>query len=258
MTTSEAINTLAQFCGPRDVPRLTPGALRARIGLSQADVLVLFGGSILCGADVLAEAIRARVAGKYVIVGGQGHTTDTLRAKARPLLTGLDPARLSEAEIFDACLRRRFGLRADHLECRSTNCGNNITNLLALLDEARIPCRSIILIQDATMQRRMDAGLRKYRPDAAIVNYAAYQADVIEAGGALRYSEEPEGMWDMERYISLLLGEIPRLKPTGYGPDGAGFIARVEIPGEVEAAFDVLAGRYPALIRDADPKWRSA
>lgn len=59
----------------------------------------------------------------------------------------------------------RYGLEPDYLECKSTNCGNNITYLLDLLEEKEIPCKSIILSQDATMQRRMEAGLKKYMND---------------------------------------------------------------------------------------------
>ena len=42
-------------------------------------------------------------------------------------------------------------------------------------------------------------------------------------------------MWDMERYVSLLMGETPRLTDdaAGYGPHGAGYIAHVDIPEEV-------------------------
>lgn len=46
-------------------------------------------------------------------------------------------------------------------------------------------------------------------------------------------------MWDKDRYIELLMGEIPRLKDDseGYGPHGRNFIAHVDIPVEVENAF---------------------
>lgn len=76
----EAINRLADFCGPRDVPELTQPAMMRVLGVPQADVMALFGGSIIAGGDVLAEAIRAGIAAKYVIVGGAGHTTPALRA----------------------------------------------------------------------------------------------------------------------------------------------------------------------------------
>ncbi|STD42197.1 Uncharacterised protein [Edwardsiella tarda] len=43
--------------------------------------------------------------------------------------------------------------------------------------------------------------------------------------------------------MSLLLGEIPRLRDDaqGYGPRGRDFIAHVDLPDEVEAAFQRLA-----------------
>ena len=52
------INTLAEFCGMRSVSSLTRRSLRERYGWEQADVMILFGGSILCGADVFAGAIQ--------------------------------------------------------------------------------------------------------------------------------------------------------------------------------------------------------
>ena len=76
---ARCVNALGAFCGPRDVPALTRDRLRSAIGQEQADVMALFGGSILAGAEVLAGAMRAGAAKKYVIVGGAGHTTQTLR-----------------------------------------------------------------------------------------------------------------------------------------------------------------------------------
>ena len=250
------INRLADFCGPRDVPTLSRPALMARCGIERADVMALFGGAPLCGGDVLAGAMRAGIAKHYVIVGGAGHTTDTLRARMRRELPELvDVADMPEAALFDAWLRRKHGLSADDLETRSTNCGNNITNLLALLEERGIPCASFILCQDAAMQRRMDAGLRKHRQEALIINYAAYRAEVTADAGGLRFTSEIPGMWPMERYVSLLLGEIPRLTDNaqGYGPMGRGFIAHVDVPEAVTAAYRALQRYYE--VRGADDRF---
>lgn len=99
---------------------------------------------------------------------------------------------------------------ADALETQSTNCGNNITYLLELLEREKIPCRSIILCQDATMQRRMEMWLRKYRPQGMeIINYAAYQAEVVAQGSQLTYREAIPGMWTVDRYVNLLMGGNP-------------------------------------------------
>ena len=246
MNEVEAINRLGEFCGVRDVPVLTPGALRSRIGRERVDVMALFGGSILAGGEVLARAMEADIARKYVIVGGEGHTTPDLRRRMREVCPGLETEGLSEAELFDAWLRRRLGRGADALETASTNCGNNITLMLKLLEREGIPLGSILLCQDATMQRRMDAGLRRHRPDCTVVNYAAYRASVRQTPEGLDYAERIRGMWDVPRYVSLLLGEIPRLRDDaeGYGPRGRGFIAHVDVPGEVLEAWESLKTRY--------------
>ena len=185
--TAEWINRLGRFCGKRDVPELTPDQLYRKYQIRQADVLVLFGGSILCGGDVLADAMKQNVAQKYVIVGGAGHTTETLRRKMHAEFPEIMTEGLSEAEIFEAYLEYRYGLHANLLECRSTNCGNNITYLLELLAENGISFHSIILIQDAAMQRRMEAGLKKQNADARIINFAAYQAEVTVRNGEPEY-----------------------------------------------------------------------
>jgi hypothetical protein len=69
----------------------------------------------------------------------------------------------------------------------------------------------------------------------------------------LAYEKSILGMWDMERYISLLLGEIPRLTDdeNGYGPNGKDFLVHVEIPKEVQTAFDELKRKFPGLVRKA-------
>ena len=85
-------------------------------------------------------------------------TTDTLRDLVHREYPAIETAGLPEAEIFQSYLREIHGCQADYLETRSTNCGNNITNLLALLREKQIRYRSIILCQDATMQARMERG----------------------------------------------------------------------------------------------------
>jgi hypothetical protein len=162
-------------------------------------------------------------------------------------------------------MTRDFGGRekcgnADALETQSTNCGNNITYLLELLEREKIPCRSIILCQDATMQRRMEMGLRKYRPQGMeIINYAAYQAEVVAQGSQLTYREAIPGMWTVDRYVNLLMGEIPRLtdNDAGYGPNGKNYIAHDDISPEVQAAFERLQAVYGTQTRAANPLYAS-
>lgn len=253
--TADAINTLAAFCGPRDVPELTQAALQVKYGFAQADVMVLFGGSIPAGGDTLAQAMQAGVAKHYVIVGGAGHTTETLRQKMHALCPAVETKNEPEAVIFERYLAHQYGLHADLLETKSTNCGNNITLLLDLLAEHGIAWHSMILCQDATMQRRMGAVLRKYAPDAEIIHYAAYRAQVAPQNGELAFAQDICGMWTVDRYVNLLMGEIPRLTDdaNGYGPQGKNFIAHVDIPDEVRRAFDYLTTVYGKQTRQANP-----
>lgn len=265
-----SINTLGDFCAKRDFPDLTRQALQAKTGQNQVDVFALFGGSILAGLDVLAQAITSQIAKTTIIVGGAGHTTDTLRhqvadAFADPALSFENLKEKSEAEIFQRCLAKRYGLQADLLECRSTNCGNNITFLLDLIQEKNIPCQSILLCQDGTMQHRMEATLRKFAPDLDIYNYAAYQVKVrpCQDGqhptpSGLEYESTPEGMWSIEHYVELLLGDVSRLHdgPQGYGPKGTGYIAHVEIPAEVEQAFEIVKNANLSTVRQAQSQFK--
>ena len=226
---AKSINILSRFLGRRDIPELTQSALQSKFGFSQADAMVLFGGSILVGGDVLADAMKNNIAKTYLIVGGVGHTTPSLRENAKSALPCLDTSSLTEAEIFQAYLKEKYSLSADYLETASTHCGNNITNLL-------------ILTQDATMQLRMHATLRKYRPDIQAINFASYEARVIEKNNALSYAEDIPGMWPITHYVKLLLGEIQRLTDDehGYGPKGKDFLAHTPIPKDVQQAYQTL------------------
>ena len=257
---ADCINILGKFCGKRDIDELKSECLQKNYGIFQADVMVLFGGSILCGGDVLAKAMKDNIAKKYVIVGGAGHTTETLRIRMHEEFPAIETKGKPEAEVFAGYLKYKYDMEVDFLECNSTNCGNNITYLLNLLKENNIEFENIVLSQDATMQNRMDAGLRKYvKDDVTIINYAVYAAKVIVKDEVLTYAENIWGMWDMERYISLLLGEIPRLTDdeNGYGPNGKDFIAHVEIPLVVKEAFESLCENYSNLVREANPLYAS-
>jgi uncharacterized SAM-binding protein YcdF (DUF218 family) len=253
---AECINILGKFCGKRDVPVLTTKELKVKYGLEQVDVMVLFGGSILTGGDVLAEAMQNGIAKKYVIVGGEGHTTEALRRKMHSEFPELQTDGLPEAKVFAAYLKYKYNMEPDLLECKSTNCGSNITYLLDLLKSNNVAIKSIILSQDATMQLRMEAGLRKYTSqDNIIINYAVYDVDVVVRDNELEFKQHIWGMWNMERYITLLMGEIPRLSDDaeGYGPKGKDYIAHVEIPIEVRNAFAELKKVYGSFIREANP-----
>ena len=61
---ANCINVLGNFCGKRDIDELTAFELMKKYGVEKADVMVLFGGSILAGGDILANAMKNDVAKK--------------------------------------------------------------------------------------------------------------------------------------------------------------------------------------------------
>ena len=261
---ANCINVLGNFCGKRDIDELTAFELMKKYGVEKADVMVLFGGSILAGGDILANAMKNDAAKKYVIVGGRGHTTASLEEQFYKLYPDSDKnsilSEISEAEIFRNYLKHKYSLQPDFLEIHSTNCGNNITNLLKLLKEKNITFKNIIISQDATMQLRMEATLKKYLSEnIKIINFATYSAKVCVKDEKLCFENDIFGMWDIDRYITLLMGEIARLTDdeNGYGPKGTGYTAHIDIPEDVKNAFFVLKQIYGNKVRKANPLYAS-
>lgn len=254
-TMANAINTLSDYLGVRDVAQLMPANLKAKYGFKQADLCILYGGSILAGGDVLACAIKNHVAKHYIISGGNGHTTPLLRNKMKEVLSRTGLQGLSEAEMFQQYLEKKYHLQADFLETKSTNCGNNVTNVLSLAKEEQLATRSIIVMQDATMQKRMYAVFLKESPDSQIINYATYQNHVAVKANRLVFTRQPVGMWTVDHFVQLLMGEVPRLTDdkNGYGPNGKDYLAHVEIPKDVTVVFEYLKKLRPKSVRGANP-----
>lgn len=142
------------------------------------------------------------------------------------------------------------------LETESTNCGENAQFALQAIVKHGLTIERIILVQDATMQRRSAASFARVWQDAGrdlrIANYPTFTPVVSVHDGKLSFaSDEGNAGWPIERFISLLLGEIPRLRDDerGYGPRGRGFIVHVAVPDEVLGAQERLATAFPDLMR---------
>lgn len=54
--------------------------------------------------------------------------------------------------------------------------------------------------------------------------------------------ETEDELWEKQRFLDLIIGEIPRLRDDeeGYGPRGKGFIVHVDVPENVEEAWKRL------------------
>jgi uncharacterized SAM-binding protein YcdF (DUF218 family) len=198
------------------------------------DVLLLFGGALPDAWDAAAGLVGQGRVGTLVLVGGEGHTTDVLRG----LLHDADGA--TEAELMATHLRREHGITEVLLEPRSRNCGENVVLARELVLGAGLEPRTLALVQDPTMQRRMDAVARLVWPEAVAVNRPGPRRG--------RYA------WPHDRWRALVMGEVPRLRDdaAGYGPRGRGFQAHVDVPPDVEAAYAALLAAHPEWARPHD------
>ncbi|MEC1524512.1 ElyC/SanA/YdcF family protein [Neobacillus niacini] len=259
---TENINILSDFLGKRDIDTLTSKALEEKYQIPQTDLLILFGGSIAYGCDVVGKAISNHIAKNFMIVGGEGHTTETLRREIHSAYPELVTAGKTESEIMSDYIKRKYNIDNILLERNSTNCGNNITYALEVMKENNLYPNNIIIVQDSTMQCRMDAGFRKFLHDSKVkvINFASYKVRVEVKNEKIVFeSSGIWGMWDLKSYLSLLMGEIPRLldDANGYGPNGKNYIAHVNIPVKVLNAFEELKVEYQDLVRVANPLYAS-
>ncbi len=223
------INFIADFLARRDVDE--PIRADAVIACACAPPLVL---------DAVREA--SLLSPLLLISGGIGHSTESLKQRVRERFPSIPVEYRAEAEIYRDVLTGEFGVDLSKilLENRSTNCGENAWESQRALDRNGVSPQSILLIQDPTMQRRSHASFeRAWRGrDVRFISFAPFTPR-LENDGTL----EPRGQWSFSRFLSLLLGEIPRLRD--YGPAGRDFIEHVDVPERVIEAHDRVKERFP-------------
>lgn len=224
------LNTLAQFLARKDAPTLP-----------LVDLLVLLGSSLIVTAQVTADAWHSGSVGQILVSGGIGHSTPLLYQSVRqePSLAEIPVQDRPEADILADILVLRHGVPRSKIliENRSTNCGSNAWECKRVLHDLGRTPQTVALIQDPTMQCRSHASFERAWRGEQSPNFISFAPFVprVKNGQLI-----PAGQWPLERFMSLLLGEIPRLLDTGYGPLGADFIEHVEIPLEVLDAHERL------------------
>jgi len=257
--TAADLNTVAHFLAASTETPPTPLRVARSVGVTSVDLIILLGNSVLCTTEAVATAIRNGVTETVLIVGGEGHSTPDLRSAVRadPQFEGQNVEGRAEADILRDLLVQGYDLpEAPFLtETQSTNCGANAEEAHALCRERGLRPTDVLLVQDPTMQRRTWASFRRVwgaeRPPR-FYNCPTFVPRVEAEAGTLVF-EQPEraGLWSMERFVSLVMGEIPRLRndEDGYGPNGRGYIVAVDVPPAVEAAYDRLLGPFGDLVR---------
>ena len=213
-----------------------------------AELVVLAGNAVIPTIDA---ACRLAAEDRLLLIsGGIGHSTAFLydAVAAHPRYCGLDTAGRTEAAILADIAHHFWQIPRERIlvEDRSTNCGENVRFTLALLAARGLAPQTGIVLQDPTMQRRTMATLARAQQDSGAktrwLSYPGYLPVLHNAGGSTAFACRQEGVWTVDRYLALVLGELPRLRDdeNGYGPRGRDFIAHVAFPQDVVAAWRVL------------------
>lgn len=260
------------------------------------DAILLLGGiPHPCFAEPVAAAMRRGLARWLILVGGAGHSTDRLRAAvaAHPVYGATPVAGRTEADILYDVMTVHLGVSPAAVLCRETrssNCGNNASLALVAVREAvagaaavaaAMP-RRILLVQDPLMMRRScESFLKEWAGDGAgggvefacwapaipllqplpatATLTAAADADRGDATALVTFVDPQHcGVWPLAAFLDLAMGEVPRLRPAGYGPLGSGFIGHVHVPPPVDAAYDALLPRWGAHVRAANAAFATA
>lgn len=256
------VNTISRFLSCPDIASLTT--------CPPVDVLVFCASAVLAIADNVFSALETRpeLARTLVLCGGVGHSTQLLyeairqNAKYGPPLAHRVEG-LPEAGVLELILREFYPTlwaRVDGsvfrilVEDRSTNCGANAVETRRLLERHSVPLpRSMLVVQDPTMSLRTLASFRQAYVDVSpnpvflgcptLVPIMALDRPTSGHGGAQPRFDVPgvqqSELWNTQRFFDLIMGEVPRLRDDehGYGPNGKGFIAHVDVPAAVEAAW---------------------
>ncbi|PLB49638.1 DUF218 domain protein [Aspergillus steynii IBT 23096] len=263
MTTTispEDVNRLSSFLAHEQIqiPTTTPTP-------PAADCIVICVSAILDAAETVFTHLEQcpTLTKTLVLCGGIGHSTpflyDAVARHPRFVHLAADIQGLPEARVLHCLFTRCFDAeRIQSAGCRvlvedgSTNCGANAIFTKELLRRSGVEVGSVLVVQDPTMARRTVASFEKVFASTGtesprFASWPVFVPRVALQAGELVYNVPgipADRLWSLPRFLGLIVGEIPRLRDDaeGYGPKGKGFIAHVDIPEEVEAAWERVKG----------------
>lgn len=245
---TEELNLIASFLARRDVAFLTPEELKGSV-----DVVALIGSSLLGPVRVAATALTSGVAERLLIAGGIGHSTQDLRdsVSRHSIYRDIPTEGRAEADIMHDILVRHFGIDAGRIivENQSMNCGANATESKRVLDDLGLHPNRLVIVQDPTMQLRTHASFERAWSGSKppeFISFAPFVPSVREVPGGFMIDGDTDGVWPFERFVSLILGEVVRLRDdqNGYGPRGQNFIDHVDVPPSVLEAHARASRRF--------------
>lgn len=217
---------------------------------NQSQLVVLAGNAVMPTIDAACRLVSEQ-GGTLLISGGIGHSTTFLyEAIARhPRYAGIATQGKAEAVLLAEIAHRFWQIPRERIvvEDRSTNCGENAWFTRRMMEEQGITAPCATVIQDPTMQRRTMATFARVWQDVDSaprwLSYPGFVPELENTPHGVDWRQQAVGLWPVTRYLSLILGELPRLRDDaqGYGPQGKGFIAHVEIPEAVDEAWQRLS-----------------
>lgn len=220
--------------------------------IDDVQLIILAGNAILPEIEG-AMALSCQRGIPLLLSGGEGHSTEVLRAALAADRCYQQFATLpgGEGDLLQAMAIQAFDLPPEQVlnENRSRNCGENALFSLNFLQKAgKVPAK-YLLVQDPLMQRRTKATyLHQWHQQGVqseCLSWPVFTPVLTRVDAQLTITGAPGsgGIWSLERYLSMILGEMVRLKDDvhGYGPNGKGFIGAVEMPGAVESAWRRLS-----------------
>jgi uncharacterized SAM-binding protein YcdF (DUF218 family) len=247
------INNIIAFLAKRDINDLSSKELFKKFCIEKVDLIIILGNSMPYIAELGAKAYKSGLAKDIMLVGGIGHSTKYLieNVMLDDKYKDISVVNKSEADILSEIIVKAEDIKQDKIiiESKSTNCGSNAYEALNILRvKGRIP-KSIILIQDPTMQLRSHLSfLKEWKEEKTlIISYSPFIPKVRVLENGYEYTnKEINGLWTKDRFIDLIMGEVPRLKDdeNGYGPRGKDFISHVEVPRNVIESYKRLLSYY--------------
>lgn len=238
-----AINTISEFLAFRQLSQISFEELSKKYCLKQVDLMMVLGSDLPEVLRIACEMYHKGVSKKIMFCGGKGHSTERLKRKAAAILnTDMKSLPESEAEIYAELAIKKYGISNDDivLEKNSTNTAENIKFAMDVLQKRKISFQSIILLQDPVLQYRSYISAKEYlKKDVILISYAPFIPKITEEGSLM---PDYQYLWEKERFFELLMGEIWRLRDdeNGYGPRGKGYFGHVDIPEQIEEAYELL------------------
>jgi hypothetical protein len=212
-----ALNEVAAFLALDDFGPKGSDGLPADLAAGSVDCVILAGNCVLETAEGAFCAVKGGVGPKLLITGGIGHATEVLRRKVamHPAYRAMATEARTEAHILADVAERLWGIDRSSIliEPDSTNSGENARFSLKVLENAGLPVRTVLLVQDPTMQRRADATFRhvwSHRPDLTVLNWPTFTPRVHLAEEELQFDLNGiAGLWSMDRFLSPRHGRDP-------------------------------------------------